>query len=109
MKFEFFQAQLDRITQLGRIVTPKPRTNHYNPPLSITPKPNLLPPHRPNNPKPPAPTSSYTYTLQHPNTAKPLSSFSGFTSTPAPYYPTTPGVVYGGRWPFGGKGIIEKA
>lgn len=105
--FEFFQAQLDRITQLGKMVTPKPHYSYYNPPLPITPKPNRPPAHRPDNPKPPAPTASYTYTLPPPNIDKTSSSFSGFISTPAPYHPTTPGVVYGGWRPFGGRGIIE--
>lgn len=92
--------QLDRIAQLGRIVTPKPRTSYYNPPFLITPKPNPLP-HRPYTPKPPVPTASYTYTLKP---AKPSSSsFSGFIPTPRPYRLTTPGVLYGGRWPVGGR------
>lgn len=103
--FQFFQAQLDRITQLGKMPTPKPHYNYYNPPLPSTPKPNRPPAHRPDNPKPPAPTASYTYTLPPPNSDK--ISFTGFISTPDPYHPTTPGIVYGGQRPFGGRGITE--
>ncbi|KAE8286257.1 Matrix-remodeling-associated protein 5 [Larimichthys crocea] len=100
LRNRYRQVQLDRIAQLGRIVTPKPRTSYYNPPFPITSKPNPSP-HRPYTPKPPAPTASYTYTLKP---AKPSSSsFSGFIPTPHPYHPTTPGVLYGGRWPVGGS------
>lgn len=98
-----FQAQLDRIAQLGRIVTPKPRTNYHNPAFLITPKPNPSP-HRPYAFKPPAPTASYTYTLQPQKPGEPSSSsFSGFIPTPRPHHPTTPGVLYGSRWPVGGR------
>lgn len=107
--FCFFQAQLDRIAQLGRIVTPKPHTSYYNPPSPITPKPNPPSPHRPYTPTPPAPTASYTYNLQPLNHAKSSSSsFSGFIPTPRPYHPITLGVLYGGRWPVGGRCTIEK-
>ncbi|KAG8004252.1 Matrix-remodeling-associated protein 5, partial [Nibea albiflora] len=89
------KVQLDRIAQLGRIVTPRPRTSYYNPPFPITSKPNPSP-QRPYTPKPPAPTASYTYTLKP---AKPSSSsFSGFIPTPHPYHPTT--TTYH-RWPVG--------
>lgn len=87
------------------MVTPKPTYSYYNPPLPITPKLNPLPAHRHNNP--PASTASYTYTVQPPNMDKPSSSVSGFISTPALYQLTTPGVVHGGRRPFGGRGIIK--
>lgn len=100
VRFGFFQAQLDRIAQLGRMVTPKPHTSYHNP--------NPFP-HRPHTPKPLAPTASYTYTLQPPKPAKPSSSsFSGFIPTPRPYHPTTPGVLYGSRWPVGGRYMTEK-
>lgn len=86
------------------MVTPKPRFSYHNPPSSITPKPNHPSPHRPYTPKPQVPTASYTY-----NRAKPSSSsFSGFIPTPRPYHPTTPGVLYGGRWPVGGRCTNEK-
>ncbi|TKS72696.1 Matrix-remodeling-associated protein 5 [Collichthys lucidus] len=93
LRNRYRQVQLDRIAQLGRIVTPKPRTSYYNPPFPITSKPYT--------PKPPAPTASYTSTSKP---AKPSSSsFSGFNPTPHSYHPTTPGVLYGGRWPVGGR------
>ncbi|XP_022607813.1 matrix-remodeling-associated protein 5-like [Seriola dumerili] len=100
LRNRYRQAQLDRIAQLGRMVTPKPRTGYNNPPSPITPKTNLPSLHRPYTPKPPVAADSYTYNVQPPNLAKPsLSSFSGFIPTPRPYLPTTPGVLHGGRWP----------
>ncbi|KAM7389013.1 hypothetical protein PAMP_023013 [Pampus punctatissimus] len=84
------RAQLDRIAQLGRMVTPKPHTGYHNPPSSITHKPNPPSLHRPYTPRPLSPTASYTYTLQPLKPAKPSSSsFSG------PHHPITSG--YGGR------------
>lgn len=91
------------------MVTPKPQTKYHNHPSPITPKPNPPSPHRPYTPKPPAPTASKTYTLQPPNPAKPSSSsFSGFIPTPFLYHTTTPGVLYGGQWPVGGRCTIER-
>ncbi|XP_045887669.1 matrix-remodeling-associated protein 5 [Micropterus dolomieu] len=99
LRNRYRQAQLDRIAQLGRMVTPKPRTSHHNPPSPITPKP-----YSPYTAKLPAPSASYTYTLQPPNPVKPSSSsFSGLIPTPHSYQPTTPGVQYGGRWPGAGR------
>ncbi|XP_029297607.1 matrix-remodeling-associated protein 5 [Cottoperca gobio] len=109
LRNRYRQAQLDRIAQLGRMVTPKPRTSYHNPPSPITPKPNPQSPHRPYNSKPPPPTGSYTYNLQPLNPAKPSSSsFSGFIPTPRPYHPTTPGVLYGGWWPVGAGRISSR-
>lgn len=101
--FFAFKAQIDRIVQLGRMVTPKPRTNFYNPPPAVTPKPNPPSPHRPYTHRPPTPTPSYTYTQQPPNPVKPpSSSFLGFIPTSLPYHPTTSESVNGGWWPVGG-------
>ncbi|XP_030000544.1 matrix-remodeling-associated protein 5 [Sphaeramia orbicularis] len=100
LRNRYRQAQLDRIAQLRKLVTPKPRTNNYN--IPITPKHMPLSPHRPYTPKPPSPTVFYTYTLQPSNHAK-SSSFPGFIPTPRPQYQTTPGMLYGGRWPVGGR------
>ncbi|XP_074530874.1 matrix-remodeling-associated protein 5 [Halichoeres trimaculatus] len=103
LRNRYRQAQLDRIAQLGRMVTPKPAYSYHNPPSSISPKFNYPPPQRPYIPKPAA-TPSYTYTLGPPRPAKPsLSPFSGFIPTPHPYSLTTHGVLYGGRWPVGGR------
>ncbi|KAM9375420.1 matrix-remodeling-associated protein 5 [Pholidichthys leucotaenia] len=102
LRNRYRQAHLDRIAQLGRIVTPKPRPSYYNPPPPIAPKPNPPSAHRPDTLKPPAPTASYTYALQLPNPATPpSSSFSGFFPTPLPYHPATDGVSPGGWWPAG--------
>eukprot|EP00064_Thunnus_orientalis_P004675 superscaffoldBa00000431_g4687 len=96
----FLLAQLDRIAQLGRRVTPKPRTSYHNPPSPITQKPSPPSPHRPHNPRLLAPPVSFTQ--QPPNPAKhSSSSFSGFIPTPRSQHPTTPG--YGGQWPVGGR------
>ncbi|XP_041652916.1 matrix-remodeling-associated protein 5 [Cheilinus undulatus] len=103
LRNRYRQAQLDRIAQLGRSVTPKPRSSYHSPLSSMTPKTHHPSPYRPYIPKPAA-TSSYTYTLQPQKSAQPSSStFFGFIPTPRPYHPTTPGVQYGGRWPVGGK------
>ncbi|XP_070818988.1 matrix-remodeling-associated protein 5 [Chaetodon trifascialis] len=100
LRNRYRQAQLDRIAQRGRIVTPKPHTSYHNP--------NPIP-HRPHTPKPLAPTASYTYTLQPLKPVKPSSSsFSGFIPTPRPYHPTTPGVLYGSRWPVGAGRISSR-
>nr|XP_020451176.1 matrix-remodeling-associated protein 5-like [Monopterus albus] len=102
LRNRYRQAQLDRIAQLGRMVTPKPHSSYHDPLLLITPKPNPPSPHRPFIPKPPAPTASYTNTQQPPNPAKPsLSSLPGFILAPHPYHPTTPGVLYEGQQPIG--------
>ncbi|CAJ1057928.1 matrix-remodeling-associated protein 5 [Xyrichtys novacula] len=103
LRNRYRQAQLDRIAQLGRMVTPKPRSSYLNSPSFITPKTNHLSPHRVYIPKPAATAStSYTQSLLRP--AKPSSSsFSGFIQTPRPYNPTTPGLPYEGRWPVGGR------
>ncbi|GLD61864.1 matrix-remodeling-associated protein 5-like protein [Lates japonicus] len=91
------------------MVTPKPRTNFYNPPSPITTKPNPPSLQRPYTPRPPTATDSYTYNLQPPNPAKPSSSsFSGFIPTPRPYHPTTPGVLHGGWWPVGAGRISSR-
>ncbi|KAK1904752.1 Matrix-remodeling-associated protein 5 [Dissostichus eleginoides] len=72
LRNRYRQAQLDRIIQLGRMVTPKPRTSYHN------------------------------YKQQPLNPAKSSSSsFYGFSPTPRSYNPTTPGVLYGGQWPVG--------
>uniref|UniRef100_UPI0037E78989 matrix-remodeling-associated protein 5 n=1 Tax=Semicossyphus pulcher TaxID=241346 RepID=UPI0037E78989 len=108
LRNRYRQAQLDRIAQQGRMVTPKPRTSYHNFPLLITAKPNHPSPHRPYIPKPAA-TASYSYTMQSLKPAKPSSSpFSGFILTPRPYHPTTPGAQYGGRWPVGARRISSR-
>ncbi|KAK5925502.1 hypothetical protein CgunFtcFv8_018021 [Champsocephalus gunnari] len=72
LRNRYRQAQLDRIIQLGRMVTPKPRTSYHN------------------------------YKQQPLNPAKSSSSsFYGFSPSPRTYHPTTPGVLYGGQWPVG--------
>ncbi|KAM7000708.1 matrix-remodeling-associated protein 5 [Tautogolabrus adspersus] len=107
LRNRYRQAQLDRIAQLGRAVTPKPRSNYHNPPPSIPPKIHHPSPYRPYIPKPAA-TASYTYTLQPLRPAQPSSStFSGFT-TSRPYHPSTPWVLYGGRWPVGAGRISSR-
>lgn len=105
--FVFFQAQLDRIAQLGRMVTPKPLPSYYNTPPPLLPKPNLPSQHGPYTPKPAVPTASYTSNLQPANSAKPSSSssFSGFMPTPLPYHHTTAGALHEGWWPVGGMVI----
>ncbi|KAM8910560.1 matrix-remodeling-associated protein 5 [Spinachia spinachia] len=89
LRNRYRQAQLERIAQLGRMATPKPRIDYHNPVSALTPKPNPPSLHRPYN-KP-----------QHLSPAKPSSiSFSGFISTP---HPTQPWPVGAGqvssRWP----------
>ncbi|KAM7417130.1 hypothetical protein PAMA_016980 [Pampus argenteus] len=101
LRNRYRQAQLDRIAQLGRMVTPKPHTSYHNPPSSITHKPNPPSLHRPYTPRPLSPTASYTYTLQPLKPAKPSSSsFSG------PGHPITSG--YGGQWPVGAGRISSR-
>ncbi|KAK5865203.1 hypothetical protein PBY51_016388 [Eleginops maclovinus] len=73
LRNRYRQAQLDRIIQLGRMVTPIPRTSYHK-----------------QQPLNPAKSSS-------------SSSFYGFSPTPRPYHTTTPGVLYGGIWPVGGR------
>ncbi|XP_028315199.1 matrix-remodeling-associated protein 5 isoform X2 [Gouania willdenowi] len=96
LRNRYRQAQLDRITQLGRMVTPKPRSRYHNHPL-FTPKPKLLHLHRPYTPRPPPPTASYTAQLTH-HTKQFSSSFTGFDPTPFPRYLSTLDVQHGGRW-----------
>lgn len=87
--FLVFQAHLDRLAQLGRMVTPKPHTSYHNPPFLITPKPGPSP-HRPYIPRPPPPTDSYSHSMQKPT--KPL--YSSWSTTT-------------GQWPVGGKCMNE--
>ncbi|KAM3867228.1 matrix-remodeling-associated protein 5 [Diretmus argenteus] len=133
LRNRYRQAQLDRIAQLGRRVTPKPRYHHppsfntprpppryHHPPSSNTPKPPpryqhppssntprpILPlVYKPQTPKPAAPTTSHTYTLKPPKPAKPSSSSSSglFPTSPPRPLHTTVAAVYGGRWPFEGR------
>ncbi|KAM4621357.1 matrix-remodeling-associated protein 5 [Polymixia lowei] len=89
LRNRYRQAQLDRIAQLGKRVT-----------LPLTPKPHLPPPAKPHTPRPAAPTPSYN--LKPPKPASPSSSSSSAvfpTSLPRPH--TTPGLLYGSRWPYG--------
>ncbi|XP_040030761.2 matrix-remodeling-associated protein 5 isoform X1 [Gasterosteus aculeatus] len=98
LRNRYRQAQLERITQLGRIVTPKPRIDYHNPPS----------PHQPYIRKQSAPTASYTHKPQSLSPAKPSSlSFSGLISTPRPTQPTS-GVLYGGRWPVGAGQVSSR-
>ncbi|XP_072252322.1 matrix-remodeling-associated protein 5 [Leuresthes tenuis] len=109
LRNRYRQAQLDRIVQLGRIVTPKPRSNYYNPPPPITHKPNTPTLQRPHSPKPPAPTAPYTYHLLPSNPAKPSSpSFFGFNPTPLPHHPTTSLALFGGGWPVGAGRVSSR-
>ncbi|KAM9740892.1 matrix-remodeling-associated protein 5 isoform 1-T2 [Menidia menidia] len=104
LRNRYRQAQLDRIAQLGRIVTPKPHINFYNPRHPITPKPDTPSLYRPYTLKPPAPTASYTYHLQPLNPTKPTSSpFHRFIPTPLPHHHTTSLALYEAGWPVGGR------
>ncbi|KAF7649403.1 hypothetical protein LDENG_00141840 [Lucifuga dentata] len=98
LRNRYRQAQLERITQLGRKatvpLTPKPHTTQRRLPSPITPKQNPPSPYKPLTPKPLLPTTSHTHTLQPP---KP-------TALPHPY--TTPGVLYGG-WQPNGAGRVS--
>ncbi|XP_015244625.1 PREDICTED: matrix-remodeling-associated protein 5-like [Cyprinodon variegatus] len=92
LRNRYRQAQLDRIAQLGRIATPKPRSA-YNPP--IAPKTESLSKSRTLSLKPPAPTASFIYSTQLLKPAKPSSSsFHVYPSTPPSHL--TP-ALYGGR------------
>lgn len=100
----FFQAQLNRIALLGRLVTPKPRSGYRSPPSQITPKPDLSP-HRPYIPKPPPPTASYSNSVQPPKPSELSSSSSGFI--PHPEHSTDTRAQHEGQWPFESRSIIE--
>ncbi|XP_062416721.1 matrix-remodeling-associated protein 5 [Pungitius pungitius] len=103
LRNRYRQAQLERIAQLGRMGTPKPRIGYHNPLLAITPKPNPPSPHRPNTQKQSAPTASYAHKPLNPT--KPSSS--ALILTLRPTQPTS-GVIHGGRWPVGAGQISSR-
>nr|XP_061783687.1 matrix-remodeling-associated protein 5-like [Nerophis lumbriciformis] len=98
LRNRYRQAYIDRLSQLGKIVTPKPRISYNNPVKSIQPSPIPLNPVRAFLPRPQAPTPSYN--LQPPNIVKTTaSSLSEFNSTPHSYQPTTTRLQHGGQRP----------
>ncbi|XP_054648872.1 matrix-remodeling-associated protein 5 isoform X2 [Dunckerocampus dactyliophorus] len=98
LRNRYRQAYVDRLSQLGKIMTPKPRINYDNPVNPIQPSPIPLNPVRAFLPRPQAPTPSNA--LRPPNFAKPtVSAFSGFNSTPHPQQPTKSGLQPGSQWP----------
>ncbi|KAF7227861.1 matrix-remodeling-associated protein 5 isoform X2 [Nothobranchius furzeri] len=100
LRNRYRQAQLERIAQLGRIATPKPRSSYYDALAPIKRRPSPPPSYRPHFLRPPAPTGSYH--SEHSNAANPSPPpLRGFTPTPLPYYPTTS--LAGARWPVGGR------
>ncbi|KAM6923837.1 matrix-remodeling-associated protein 5 [Xenentodon cancila] len=108
LRNRYRQAQLDRIAQLGRRVTPRPHTSYNNPPQLITPKPNTASSHRHHTPKSPEPTASYVYPLWPSNPTKPSPSFHGFIPTSLSYHPTTSLPLYGSQWPVGAGPISSR-
>ncbi|XP_051927311.1 matrix-remodeling-associated protein 5 [Hippocampus zosterae] len=102
LRNRYRQAYIDRLSQLGKIVTPKPRIMYNNPPNPIQPSP--VPLTRPSLLRPPVPTPPY---VQQPtNVAKPTaSSFSGLNLYSRSLHPTTSGLQHGGQWHVRGAGV----
>uniref|UniRef100_A0AAV2MGI1 Ig-like domain-containing protein n=1 Tax=Knipowitschia caucasica TaxID=637954 RepID=A0AAV2MGI1_KNICA len=75
LRSRYRQVQLERMTQLGRIMTPRPRLSS--------------PSHRPAPTAPPLHQGKY---------------YHGFYPSPRPKYPTPHGPIYSGHWPIGGRG-----
>lgn len=126
LRNRYRQAQLDRMAQMGKIVTPRPRTSFnkvpfspYHPHRGYTPK---YPPRY--GPGPTAP--SYSHTQPPPGYGKSYPSFYPTAqprhqtahpkyTTPHSKYPTAhpkslpqPGPNSGGQWPIGGRVISRR-
>ncbi|XP_077434365.1 matrix-remodeling-associated protein 5 [Vanacampus margaritifer] len=101
LRNRYRQAYIDRLSQLGKIATPKPRINYDNPQNPIQPSP--MPLTRPSLSKPPVPTPPSAQ--QHTNLAKPTaSSLSGFNLTPHSFHTTISTLQHGGQWHVRGAG-----
>ncbi|XP_057705567.1 matrix-remodeling-associated protein 5 isoform X2 [Corythoichthys intestinalis] len=102
LRNRYRQAYIDRLSQLGKIVTPKPRINNNNPPNQI--QPSLKPLARPSLLRPPVPTHSSA--LQPTNISKPTaSSFSDYNLIPHAHHATTPGLQQEVHLPVRGAGV----
>ncbi|XP_077466071.1 matrix-remodeling-associated protein 5-like [Stigmatopora argus] len=101
LRNRYRQAYIDRLSQLGKIVTPKPRINYYNPPNTIQPSPISFA--RPSILRPPVPT--YSSALRPKNLDKSTTSSSfDFNITPHAHHSTTPGLQQEIQLPVGGAG-----
>ncbi|XP_061691863.1 matrix-remodeling-associated protein 5 [Syngnathoides biaculeatus] len=101
LRNRYRQAYIERLSQLGKIVTPRPRINSNNPQNPIQPSPipftrtSLLTPQVLTTPS----------ALQLIDLAKPTAnSLSDFNMTSQSHYPTAKGLPHGGQWPVGGSG-----
>ncbi|XP_077388964.1 matrix-remodeling-associated protein 5 [Festucalex cinctus] len=102
LRNRYRQAYIDRLTQLGKIATPKPRINYNNPQNHIQPSPIPLPRTSLNRP----PVSTPPSAQQPTNFAKPTTfSLSGFNLAPHSSLPTTSGLQQGGQWHVRGSGV----
>nr|XP_057918955.1 matrix-remodeling-associated protein 5 [Doryrhamphus excisus]XP_057918956.1 matrix-remodeling-associated protein 5 [Doryrhamphus excisus] len=98
LRNRYRQAYLDRLSQLGKIVTPKPRLSYNKPVNPIQPSPIPLNPVRAFLPRPQAPTPSNA--LQPSHFTKPMtSSFDASNSTSHPQPFSKSGLQPGGQWP----------
>ncbi|XP_061542245.1 LOW QUALITY PROTEIN: matrix-remodeling-associated protein 5 [Phycodurus eques] len=96
LRNRYRQAYIDRLSLLGKIVTPKPRISYNNPQNPI--QPNPIPFTRPSLLTPQIPTTPSALRPTH--LAKPTAtSFSGFNTTPHSHHPTTTELQHGGQWP----------
>ncbi|XP_077588431.1 matrix-remodeling-associated protein 5 [Stigmatopora nigra] len=101
LRNRYRQAYIDRLSQLGKIATLKPRINYYNPPNTIQPSPISFA--RPSILRPPIPT--YSSTLRPKNLDKSTTSSSiDLNITPHTHHSTTPGLQREIQLPAGGAG-----
>ncbi|KAM9834239.1 matrix-remodeling-associated protein 5 [Syngnathus typhle] len=100
LRNRYRQAYIDRLSQLGKLVTLKPLINHNNPQNPI--QPSAIPLTRPFHLRPvPTRSSAQLSTNLAKSTA---SSASGFNLTPHSPHPTTSGLQHGDQWHVRGAG-----
>ncbi|XP_072322072.1 uncharacterized protein, partial [Eucyclogobius newberryi] len=100
LRNRYRQAQLDRMAQLGKIVTPRPRLSYSKVPFGLTPRPFF--PHKPYKY---SPTTSYSHTPPPPHNRK---SYPVFYPSPWPKYPSPHGPQHGAHWPIGGGRVSSR-
>ncbi|XP_037116895.1 matrix-remodeling-associated protein 5 [Syngnathus acus] len=100
LRNRYRQAYIDRLSQLGKLVTLKPLINHNNPQNPI--QPSAIPLTRPSHLRP-VPTRSSAQLTTNPAKST-ASSASGFNLTPHSPHPTSSGLQHGDQWHVRGAG-----
>ncbi|KAM8848649.1 matrix-remodeling-associated protein 5 [Synchiropus picturatus] len=107
LRNRYRQAQIDRISQLGRIVTPRPIGSRNDPPIFDTPTFKFDASRQAFPTRQPASTPPHTYIKPlHP--VKSSSAYYSFNTTPQPHHSGTQSPHYGSQWPVGAGRIVSR-